>query len=896
MGLELVITPEGRLRTEWEGEPAGGVEGRLWKAFEAGEGAGLLLLGGALLESAVPADFGFVRELAREYMTRACHVAAYGTDAIAAPEVGQLEALALKAGPMKGLEYLTAGVLAKWWEALDAHARKLAVGHAGGPGEWLRSVNGAWNVVGRVTLHLAENKRNPDYPFAFMATYVGGLSAQGAARHQPLGKALEEYAGAQNKAGLLKLLEPLERAAKESKLIAEMVKTGAIYRPQAWTAGQAYGFLKSMAGMEASGLALRVPDWWKASKPVRAQVQVTVGKGVPSGVGLDALVDFDINIVVDGQGLSEEEIQAILKSSERMVSLRGKWVEVDREKLGEAVAHWKKVEKEAAENGVSLFEAMRMLSGFSADGLGAAGAAEMSVREWTGITAGAWLGEVMENMRRPGGVGEVPGLNAKLRPYQKQGVEWLYLTHRLGLGACLADDMGLGKTIQFLSLLLLLKRDREARGGVGPGSLLVAPASLLGNWRAEAERFSPGLSVAAAHPSQMEREEWERVERHGLASGEGEDLVITTYGMAHRLGWLKEKKWRVVALDEAQAIKNPGTRQSRAVKELKAVSRVALTGTPVENRLGDLWSLFDFVNPGLLGTAKEFTGVSKAMAKGEVGYGPLRSLISPYILRRLKTDKSIIDDLPDKTEVSAYCMLGVEQAGLYAKGVEELKMTLETVEPKSRRGVVLAFLMRFKQICNHPSQWLGDGGYEMGRSGKFARLTEVCEPIAERQEKVLVFTQFKEMTRPIAAHLEKVMGAQGLVLDGDTPVGKRRELVEAFQKDGGPAFFVLSLKAGGTGLNLTRASHVVHFDRWWNPAVENQATDRAFRIGQKRNVLVHKFVCQGTLEEKIDEMIRGKAKMAEGVLTGEAEKALTEMSDEELVKFVSLDLRAVSEM
>ena len=371
------------------------------------------------------------------------------------------------------------------------------------------------------------------------------------------------------------------------------------------------------------------------------------------------------------------------------------------------------------------------------------------------------------------------------------------------------------------------------------------------------------------------------------------DLVITSYGSLLRLPWLTETLWRLVALDEAQAIKNPEAKQTRAAKKLNAQVRFALTGTPVENRLGDLWSIFDFINPGLLGSSKEFTSLVKRLAeKPHNPYGPLRELVRPYILRRLKTDKTVIADLPDKTEVKAFCQLSRKQAALYQEAVKELAEQLDDAEGIKRKGIVLSFLMRFKQICNHPSQWLGDSAWAEEDSGKCARLRDIAEVIAAKQEKVLVFTQFREVTAPLAAFLGSVFGRPGLVLHGETPVRKRQELVRRFQEDEEVGFFVLSLKAGGAGLNLTAASHVVHFDRWWNPAVENQATDRAFRIGQKKNVLVHKFVCRGTVEEKIDQLIESKRQISRDLLEGGAELLLTELKDEELLKLVALDLNA----
>jgi non-specific serine/threonine protein kinase len=449
--------------------------------------------------------------------------------------------------------------------------------------------------------------------------------------------------------------------------------------------------------------------------------------------------------------------------------------------------------------------------------------------------------------------------------------------------------MGLGKTMQVLALLLALRRRVPGRA-----SILVAPASLLDNWMAEIERFAPGLKVQIAHPSAMPSGE---LQVFGPDKVEGLDLVLTSYGTLLRVPGFAKIPWKLAILDEAQAIKNPGSRQTRAAKQLDAEARIALTGTPVENRLGDLWSIFDFINPGLLGSAKQFGSFTKRLASREHNpYGPLRDLVRPYILRRMKTDKNVISDLPDKTEVKAFCRLTRKQAALYQEAVTELARELERQaadeEAMKRRGMILAYLMRFKQICNHPSQWLGDGDWAEAGSGKFPRLREIAEVIATRQEKMLVFTQFREVTAPLSSFLGSVFGRPGLVLHGETPVKQRRTLVERFQQDDTIPFFVISLKAGGFGLNLTAASHVVHFDRWWNPAVENQATDRAFRIGQTKNVLVHKFVCRGTVEEKIDALMDSKKKLSQDLLDGGGELLLTEMKDEELLKLVSLDLRA----
>lgn len=427
-------------------------------------------------------------------------------------------------------------------------------------------------------------------------------------------------------------------------------------------------------------------------------------------------------------------------------------------------------------------------------------------------------------------------------------------------------------------------------------ALIVVPASLLGNWKAECERFAPSLRVFFAHPSLASRDDLAAAAKDPAGFLRHHDALVTTYQYLQRAPAWHELTWGLVVIDEAQAIKNPGAAVTKAVKALHAEARVAMTGTPVENRPGDLWSLFDFLNPGLLGSATAFAQAVKSCAGRPAGFTPIRKLVQPYILRRMKTDRSIISDLPDKTEIKAWCGLTKRQAKLYARLIEELARLLDDpqMDGIKRRGLVLSFLMKFKQVCNHPSHWNGDGMWSPDDSGKFMRLGEIAEELAERRERVLVFTQFQEMCDPLAAHLATVFGRPGLVLHGGTPVKKRAMLVEDFQRPGGPPFFVLSVKAGGTGLNLTAASHVVHFDRWWNPAVENQATDRAFRIGQKRNVFVHKFVCRGTMEERIDAMIAEKSTLA-GQLVGSGasgESLLTEMSRDELLAFVALDINS----
>jgi len=893
MTLAPVLTPHGVLTLRPSGE-AVAVEARLGARLEAafarGSGHGLLCLGADAVGAALPPIFAYWRELGGRYVTALCALPGIAEGAAKAIvptlEVGALQEMATAAPPMTGAEYLTASVLADLWRCMDAAFDAELAEARCSVQDFLKSRHPAWNLVGRVHFNLAENRKDEDAPFAFLATYTTRLSMQAKAQHLPLGKALQEYAGSRNRERLLSLLMPVQRAAETCVWLKVMVEAGEVYHPLRWSPAQALQFLKDAPALESAGVVVRMPASWRMNRPAHPQVKATVGSKAPSQLGLDALLDFQMEVMLDGEKLSKAEIKKLLAQSEGLAFIRGKWVEVDHERLTRTLEQFEAIERRASDEGLSFGEAMRLLAGAGMGGVGAGPAAI----EWGQAVAGPWLAETLAGLRQPDGLARVePGrsLRATLRPYQQAGVQWLYLLTGLRLGACLADDMGLGKTIQILSLLLVLKSEVGAKSRP---SLLVAPASLLANWAAEIERFAPSLKAVVAHPSAMPPEQLKSNTAEQLADA---DLVITSYGSLARLPWLGSTPWRLVILDEAQAIKNPGAKQTKAVKALKADTRIALTGTPIENRLGDLWSIFDFINPGLLGSAKQFSAFVKRLAdRPHNPFAPLRDLVRPYILRRLKTDKSIIADLPDKTEVKAFCPLSRKQAALYAQAVEDLTRQLEQVDGMKRRGLVLAFLMRLKQICNHPSQWLGDGAWAEEDSGKLARLRDIAEVIAARQEKMLVFTQFKETTAPLAAFLGSVFGRSGLVLHGETQVAKRKDLVARFQEDEGVPFFVLSVKAGGAGLNLTAGSHVVHFDRWWNPAVENQATDRAFRIGQTRNVLVHKFVCQGTVEERIDHMIETKKQLAGDFLEGGAELQLTEMKDEDLLKLVALDLGA----
>ena len=896
MPIELVISPHGRPQVDVAGDVAPS-ERRTAAAFAAGPAQGLLHLATADLTAKLPPGLAFARDWSRAYLTKLCQTPGVTEAAdpprVPPPDVDARTAATATVPAVRGADFVTPEVLADWWTGLDALVRLEIRNTTGGAEAFLRAKNPAWRLVGRVTFHLAENKRDAEYPFAFLATYAGKMSAGGKPIQQPLGQALTEYAG--DKQALLSLLTPVNRAAQTLEWVRRLSNAGDIYHPMRWTPKQAYPLLRDLPVLEAAGLIVQVPNWWKADRPPRPVVSVQVNaRDQKSRVGVDALLDFRVGVTLDGQNLSVDELHALQTATDGLVLLRDKWVEVDREKLDAALAQWGQVQRQSEEEGLSFFEGMRLLSGAPMAG-DAAAAAVAIAPQWTGIAAGPALQKTLSELRDPDAEeAPPPGLHGDLRPYQLAGVSWLRFATRLGLGACLADDMGLGKTIQVLALLLHEKK----RGGDPKSSLIVLPASLIGNWRSEAARFAPDLVVRVIHPSEKSFPD---------AAAPEPDLILTTYGVLARTPELRERKWRLAILDEAQAIKNAGTRQAQAVKELKATARIALTGTPVENRPSDLWSLFDFLNPGLLGSARAFasfvkktTGEDEDREDGQTRknnrYAALRTLVRPYVLRRVKTDKKVIADLPDKSEVTAYCGLTKQQVLLYEKVVGELADHIAKADGIGRRGLVLASLLRLKQVCNHPSQLLGDAKFDPADSGKFARLGEIAAELADRQEKPLIFTQFRAMVDPLHDYLAGIFGRRGLTLHGGTAVRDRRDLVDRFQRDDGPPFFVLSLKAGGTGLNLTAASHVVHFDRWWNPAVENQATDRAFRIGQKKNVLVHKFVCRGTVEEKIDALIADKVGLARDLMAdAEGDTVLTELNDRELLDMVALDVNKALE-
>ncbi|MCC5658071.1 DEAD/DEAH box helicase [Nostoc sp. XA010] len=646
---------------------------------------------------------------------------------------------------------------------------------------------------------------------------------------------------------------------------------------------QAYEFIKAVAWrLEDSGLGVILPpslanrEGW--ANRLGLKITAETPKKKQGRLGLQSLLNFQWQLAIGGQTISKAEFDKLVALNSPLVEINGEWVELRPQDIKTAQTFFTTRKDQMA---LSLEDALRFSTG------------DTQVIEKLPVVsfeASGALQELIGALNNNQAIAPLPtpaGFKGQLRPYQERGAAWLSFLERWGLGACLADDMGLGKTIQFIAFLLHLKEQDALENP----TLLVCPTSVLGNWEREVNKFAPSLKILQYHGDKRPKGKafLEAVKKH--------DLIVTSYSLLHRdIKSLQSVSWQIIVLDEAQNVKNPEAKQSKAVRELEATFRIALTGTPVENRLQELWSILDFLNPGYLGN-KQFFQRRFAMPIEKYGdtasLTQLRSLVQPFILRRLKSDRDIIQDLPDKQEMTVFCGLTGEQAALYQQVVEQSLVEIESAEGLQRRGMILALLIKLKQICNHPAQYLKQATLEQHNSAKLLRLEEMLEEVLAESDRALIFTQFAEWGKLLKPYLEKQLGREIFFLYGSTSKKQREEMIDRFQHDPqGPPIMILSLKAGGVGLNLTRANHVFHFDRWWNPAVENQATDRVFRIGQTRNVQVHKFVCTGTLEEKIHDMIESKKQLAEQVV-GAGEEWLTEMDTDQLRNLLLLDRSAV---
>jgi SNF2 family DNA or RNA helicase len=672
-----------------------------------------------------------------------------------------------------------------------------------------------------------------------------------------------------------------------SRLFAPIETSLRDARPQACALNvqEAYTFIRETALLlQSLGFGVLVPGL-NAKLGVRVRLkpkQKEMPKGGVAGLTFESIIRYDWQLALGNEPLTREEFEKLAAFKVPLVQIRGQWVELRSEQIEQAIKFWQK-RKDAGE--LTLQEALRLAlslePGKATDGLPV-----------TEVVTADWMSDLVRELTRGEKMKPVevsPEFNGTLRPYQLIGLAWLTFHRQWGFGACLADDMGLGKTPQTIALLL---HERAQQNRQRHPALIICPTSVVSNWQRELARFAPNLRVYVHHGAARRKSDL-------AAQAARHDVVISSYALLHRDEKpLTSVEWGAVILDEAQNIKNPGTRQAQVARKLSAPWRAALTGTPVENRLTELWSIFQFLNPGYLGSQEEFrkrlaTPIERA--GDPAATQQLKALVGPFILRRVKTDLNVISDLPAKNEMKVYCNLTKEQATLYEAVVRDSMQRIADSEGIERRGIVLATLLKLKQVCNHPAQFLGDGSALPGRSGKLARLTEMLEEVRAVHERALVFTQFATMGTLLKNYLQAVSGDEVLFLYGGTPVPARTKMIERFQNDPqGPPVFVLSIKAGGTGLNLTRANHVFHFDRWWNPAVENQATDRAFRIGQVKNVQVYKYLCAGTFEEQIDAMIERKQTLAQSIV-GTSEAWITELSTDQLRDLFTLRREAVGE-
>jgi len=750
-----------------------------------------------------------------------------------------------------GSEHLTPGWVYNAFARLhEVFQREIAVWD--GSVESYFTQKGLTPAGGRLVFHLAERK-NSNTPFAFLATYAVDGS-EGATTHLKLKQALDLFRD--NQPELLRIVSILERAQKRSDFVRSYIESGDIFRAVEMSTQDAYRFLQDVATFEELGITCRAPVWWKPAGgrsriDVRASLLRSYTREITGQFGLEALVRLQPIMSIDGAAITENEVRELLEVSDGLALLKGNWIEVNHQRLASMLEVFERLK----DTELTIADALR----------GNVSPIDPPDDIAVEIDNSVWLAEMQLSSENVGLDSSPPVPDtflAELRPYQAFGFAWLFRMTSFGFGTCLADDMGLGKTVQVLALLERLRIDHPERK-----ALLVVPMSLLANWTHELKKFAPLIPFSVIHRS---ADDYSDVDFADLPF-----LSITTYGMIVRRHEFHDVDWDLVILDEAQAIKNPASSQALAAKRLRRRNGIAMTGTPVENKLFDLWSLFDFLNPGLLGSAKEFSS-------SEMRYQPsqIRKMTGPFVLRRLKTDKAVIADLPEKNEIDQYVSLGKNQRILYQEIIRSVQEDFNRGDVHHINAKVLTAISACKQICNHPDQFLGLTEFDPEQSGKFLALRQLCETIHDKRERVLIFTQYREITRPLADFLANVFDHQGLVFHGGLTQRQRTRVLEQFQGDGEAPFMVMSIKAGGVGLNLTEANNVILFDRWWNPAVERQAIDRVFRIGQTRDVMVYKMVVADTIEERIVEVLKAKDALADAAVGADGALAETLRIDE----------------
>lgn len=846
-------------------------------AFERGLQIGLLQLAFGELSSRLPAALSYCREWMKSMVTFWLLSLRANPRARLDPPPGLLEAWVRAAHRIPELGRLRVDCLRRLWRSHQEGAKAKAATLGKSLAEHLADgTHPLWKHIGDVVLRIEQGSGHAALPFVLHCVYVEGLSTTAHVRTAPI---YGPIFGDNRVPGLGDYLRGiLERVAERSQVLRRLLDSQEIFSPCGLIPLDTHRLLLDAPLLEAMGIDFRVPEWWKQRKPPKFSKRTRIGSSSPSRGSLAGLLDIHTSYVVDGDELSESEWRKIVEDHiNGLVLVRDRWIEIDSARIQDAIQSWQASESLRARGQIPFAEALGLLDA----GPSAKNNVESEVDDapTEQISAGPWLAAALAAVQRrlvPADVDPGPEFHGVLRPYQREGVAWLSMLMELRVGALLADDMGLGKTVQIIALMLGLRR----RGETGP-YLLVVPASLIGNWRAELMKFAQSVPFTVVHH-----------EFGGETEAMSADLVITSYATILRRPALRQRAWGLLVLDEAQTIKSSGAKVTAALKSITSHLRIALTGTPVENHVDDLWSIMDFLNPGLLGARTAFRERWRSSIANPNGGGmdEIRALIRPYMLRRRKTDPGVAPDLPDKVEETVECGLTAMQASLYSQVLYSARARVAAATEIERGKEVLAIIRQLKEICGHPALHLPKCDFDPGRSAKFLRLLQICKTIAANHEKVLVFTQFSRLVAPLANALREVFGRPGLIFEGDTMVSQRPRIVSEFQDENGPSFMILTLKAGGTGLNLTAASHVIHFDLWWNPAAEAQATDRTHRIGQTRTVFVHRLVCRGTLEEAIDKILQRKRAIAEDLLAPEAESLqITSMSDDELMRMINLD-------
>lgn len=846
------------------------IAGAVARAFTLSFTGGLFALICDHLGARLPAALSYLREFTRAMFTHWILVERATGGLPAGPPGGLIEGWIQLAHETPDLERLSGDAMSRIWQRMKEKVHESMKDTRLSLTEFMAQRDPSWGRIGTIVFKLDDVMEEAARPFVLITSYFDSITATKCALTTPISVPIF---GECRVPGLRKrLYDLLRRAAQCSGVVRRLVESQEIFSPCSLIPRDAHAFLRDVPAIEALGIEVALPRWWKDLKQPEIRVRTRVGSSAPKPIGIEARLDLETAYVVGEHVLSEAQWRAIIRNDhDQLAYIGGQWVELVRGRVAAAVLASARVQEMHAQGGVTYAQALELTAAPLPGDEPSISAAPASAAIFE---RGEWFEEAhsaitRRNLRR----GMEPGvrLRGDLFGYQRQGIAWLSTLMEVGAGACLADDMGLGKTMQVIALIVVLLRRQVA----GP-HLIVVPASLLNNWQREFERFAPTVEVGIVH---------------GGARDAGEALpyvTLTSYGTLPRRPALLERQWGLVVLDEAQEIRNPDTQVAQTVKRLHTRMRVCLTGTPIANQVVDLWSIMDFLNPGLLGSESEFRAWFGEHCQGVDGLGPLRRRVRPFMLRRLKTDPEVALDLPSKVEMTVYCGMTALQAALYGQTYTRMRAEFETSDNKTRQGIAFKVLIRLKQICDHPGIVL-DQVYDPHSSGKFIRLAELAASIAASGDKMLVFTQYQVMVAPIAEHLENVFARAGAILDGNTPIKRRQEIVAEFQRDDGPPFLVLTFGVGGTGYTLTAASHVVFFDRWWNPAVENQAMDRAFRIGQTKGVVVHKFVCRGTLEERIDALISRKHEMAKDLFGGGDDSELSKLSTEELLSLIALD-------